>query len=119
MPESPRRTDPEVSGRRSPISALLNGRANLSVVLDLHGEDGASSGEAVLVQNELGSTKIGRFADVLKDDRECSEQLEVRVRELVLARLGCLITEGLGQKGNVRSLVLGDLSRLTRDPTER
>jgi hypothetical protein len=88
-------------------------------VLCLLGEDGCSRGQVILVGNEFGSAGIGGRADTLEDHRQSSEGLGVGVRELVLASLGGLVTEGGAQEGDVGSLVGGDLSETTTDPIVR
>jgi hypothetical protein len=67
-------------------------------VLCLLGEDGCSRGQVILVC-DAGSKRLG-----------------VGVRELVLARLGGLVSERGAQEVDMRGLVSGDLGETATDP---
>lgn len=65
-----------------------------------------------LVHNGSSSTEVGGDTDVLDEGGQVGEGLGVRVGEGVFTGLNSGITQSTGEKGDVGSLVLGDL----RDP---
>lgn len=89
---------------------LLDRRLDPGRVAGLGGEDGAGSGEVVGVGNVLGSTEVGTDTDTLEELRGGDERLDASDAKVVGALSDSLVTESLGQEGDVGALVATDLN---------
>lgn len=62
-----------------------------------------------LVHDETGGTEVSRNTNILNDLSESGERFGVGVWEGVLAWLGGVSAEGIGENGDVGGLVSGNL----------
>lgn len=75
----------------------------------LDGQDGASSREVSIVGDVLGGTEVGRDTDTLEELRGGDEAVNSSQAKVVGASLHGLVTESLGQEGDVVLLLTADL----------
>jgi len=91
---------------------------NQSLVSGLDSENGSSSGEVLLVRDELGLVEIGTDTDVLDDASQSEEGWDISVRESVLAGSSWGLSTG-GENclecGDVGSFLVADLEETLSD----